>query len=234
MRNVTLLVSGVLTALVLAACGGSVTPTPLVPTVPTFTQLPSVEEMLAEKVLGNPGAKNTIIEYVSFWCPSCKAFHTDIEPQLKSRYVDTGQATVIFRNLMLFGQGETEATPALARCVGNAKFYDAVDFIFARQSTWLGTSNPLAALEQSMLGFGMSQSLIDACVASSGLRTGLSQVHDVALAATYQLPDGTSVVGFRAVPAIVVNGVALDGRVADGTANDNTATLANIERFLIK
>ena len=236
------LFGGVLFAVVTAACGGSIAPTPLSPTVSTITTLPSNDELLSEKTLGSASAANTIIEYVSFWDPTSRGFYlTGDGAQIKTQLADTFKAQILFRNL--FVNGETLTSAMLARCAGNAKFFDATNAIYQAQASWLTSSDPDTAVERVMLGFGMSQAVVNACVANTTLQNGLAAIHTNALQATYTLPDGTqrtpagSVTGFSilAVPAIVVNGVLLDGSNNDGTANAaNAATLANVQKFLNK
>ncbi len=218
-------------AILMVACGGSMTPNPLQPTVATITALPSDTEMLSEKTIGSASAANTIVEYVSFWCSGCRNFYlTGDGSKLKSQFADTSKAQIVFRSLFL--SGESPAAAMLARCAGNARFFDAVNTLFTNQSTFAGSSNPDLTVGQVMLGFGMSQSVVNACVADTTLQNGLIQIHQNATQATYLLPDGTSVVGFNAVPAVVVNGIRLDGTNADGTANsDNAPTLANIQKY---
>jgi hypothetical protein len=235
---VSLLGGAVLVAAAMAACGGSIAPTPLSPTIPTITALPSIDEMLSDKTLGSTSAPNTIVEYVSFWCTACKDFHlTGDGAQMKTQLADTLKAQIIFRNLFL--SGETASAAMLARCAGNARFFDAVNTIFQNQASWLGSSDPDLAVQRMMLGFGMSQSVVNACVSNTSLQNGLGQIHTAALSATYLLPDGTQRVGtatqssILSVPAVVVNGVLLDGANAAGNADPaNAPTLANVQKFL--
>jgi protein-disulfide isomerase len=229
------LVGGVAVAVAMAACSGSMAPSPLTPTVPTITTLPSIGEMLSEKTLGS--GSNTIIEYVSFSQTDSATFHLQVFPQLKSQYADTSKAQIIFRNL--FVTGEVGAAVELPRCAGNARFFDAVDTIFRNQGSWLGGTDPTTAVERLMLGLGMSQSVINACVGNAALDAGLIAVANNALGATYLLPDGTQRVGsasqssILAVPAVVVNGTLFDGYDSTGASNANFApTLANVQPFL--
>ncbi len=201
-----------------AACqgGGSMTPTgTLTPVTPTITSLPTLDEMLSDKTLGSASAPNTLLEYVSFWCPNCAAFYTTVEPQLKSKYVDTGQMQIKFYNLFLASETANGTTNAasLARCAGNARFFDASNLIFANQSSWLNASDPNTAVNQLFLGFGMSQQVVNACVSDQGLSSGLESIHAAAL----------NQWGMTQVPAVVINGTLLQG--AD-------VTLANIEKYL--
>jgi hypothetical protein len=232
------LIGALVVAAGMAACGGSITPNVLTPTTFTITTLPGIDEMLADKTVGSASAPIQVIEYVSFIQAASATFHQNVFPQLKSQYADTGRTQIAFRNLLL----STDSVNAvlLARCTGNARFFDAVDTIFRSQASWAGSNDPDAAVGQVMLGFGMSPSVQSACVGNTALQAGVAKIHTDALSVTYLLPDGTQRApsgtqgSILAVPAVVVNGVLLDGtNAADGSANPAFApTLANIQTFL--
>ncbi len=169
----TIAVACLLTVLA-AACGGN-SKSPTTPTTPVDPGvLPSMDFMLAEKSLGSVSAPNTIIEFSSFTCPHCGDFANITFPQLKAKYIDTGSVRFVFRNSPR--DTTTDLTAAmLARCAGD-RYFDAVAAIFANQTTWAAAANPVQALGQVMRNFGMSQSVIDACQASSALRDGILQM----------------------------------------------------------
>lgn len=50
---------------------------------------------------GKSGAKVTIVEFGDFQCPFCKSFFQNTLPQIKSTYIDTGKAQLIFRHFPL-------------------------------------------------------------------------------------------------------------------------------------
>ena len=52
-------------------------------------------------VSGNKDAKITIIAYESLTCSHCASFHSDVYPQLKKEYIDTGLAKIEFRHFPL-------------------------------------------------------------------------------------------------------------------------------------
>jgi len=159
-------------ALLIAACGASKSPTsPVDPNV-----LPAMDVMLAEKSLGSATAPNTIIEFSSFTCPHCAAFHVTTFPQMKAKYVDTGSVRFVFRNSPR--DTDVDLTAAmLARCAGD-RYFEAIAAIFSSQGTWAaGTpTQAVQALGQVMRNFGMSQQVIDACKSSTALRDGILQM----------------------------------------------------------
>lgn len=56
-----------------------------------------------ERILGDPEAPVTIVEYASLTCPHCARFHLDILPQVKEEWIDEGRARLVFRHFPLDG-----------------------------------------------------------------------------------------------------------------------------------
>ena len=52
-------------------------------------------------IVGNKDAKISIIAYESLTCSHCENFHTDVYPELKRDYIDTGLAKIEFRHFPL-------------------------------------------------------------------------------------------------------------------------------------
>lgn len=52
---------------------------------------------IPDKVLGDPAAKVTVIEYASPTCPHCAAWSNNVLPLFKEKYVATGQVKLIIR-----------------------------------------------------------------------------------------------------------------------------------------
>src|SRR5688572_24593498 len=46
---------------------------------------------LPDIVTGNADAPVTIVEYSSMTCPHCAAFHKEVLPELKKKYIETGK-----------------------------------------------------------------------------------------------------------------------------------------------
>jgi protein-disulfide isomerase len=194
-RGVLVLLGVSALTVVFAACGGSPTSPKIDPSL-----LPSMDLMLSEKTVGRATATHTIIEYSSFECPYCKDFHDTTFVQLKSTYIDPGLVKFVFRDSPLYAVDLTAAM--LARCAGD-RYFEAVDTLFANQSSWAGASDQIRALGDVMRNFGMSQGVIDACEASTALRNGILQMQQ----------DGRQRWQYSGVPAFIVDDTRL---VPDG------------------
>ena len=82
---------------------------------------PTTEQALADRILGDPNAPVTIIEYSSLTCPSCRQFHVDILPKIRKNYIDTGKVKLIYRDFP-FDQMGLLAT-VMARCAPPERFF---------------------------------------------------------------------------------------------------------------
>jgi protein-disulfide isomerase len=52
-----------------------------------------------ELIIGSPAAPATIVEYGDFKCPQCNKFHHNAGAEIRKKYIDTGKAKLVFRNL---------------------------------------------------------------------------------------------------------------------------------------
>ncbi len=88
----------------------------------------------ADRVLGRADAPVTVIEYASFVCSHCAAWHTQVYPQFKARFIDTGKVKLVFRNLPTEPADEAFAAAAIGRCAAPEKYFDVVHSFFAGQA----------------------------------------------------------------------------------------------------
>ena len=68
------------------------------------TTLDSAPSTVAQPVMGETGAKVSIVEFGDYKCPSCKAWGETVWPLLKEDYVDTGKATFSYINVLWHGE----------------------------------------------------------------------------------------------------------------------------------
>jgi protein-disulfide isomerase len=154
---------------------------------------------LPDIVEGAAGAPATIVEYASMTCSHCAAFHEQVWPALKAKYVDTGKAKFILREFPL----DPLATAAFmaARCAGPDKRDALIDRLFASQEEWAFRDQPLERLRRET---GLSPADFLACVKDKALFDGVNETRDSA----------AERFGLDSTPAFFVNGHKLDGEPA--------------------
>lgn len=135
----------------------------------------TVQDMLADRVLGDPEAPVTIYEYSSLACPHCAAFHRETFPKVKEKYIDTGKAKLVYRDFPTGGDGGSRATVAamLARCAPPEQYFGFLDVLFRTQANWFSAPDPIAALGQiGQLG-GIGAEAFEACMNNEDLFNGI-------------------------------------------------------------
>lgn len=121
-------------------------------------------KVLPDIVLGQAEAPLTIVEYASFTCPHCAAFHEENLPKLKAEYIDTGKVKFIQRDVYFDAVGLWAGI--LARCGGDEKYYPVSDMLMSEQKTWLDakTMDDISAnLRKIGAKAGMTPEQMDTC-----------------------------------------------------------------------
>lgn len=121
--------------------------------------------MVQEMTIGAEDAPVEIVEYASFTCPHCKAFHDQSWAKLKADYIDTGKVKFTYREVYFDRFGLWAAM--IARCGGADRYFGVVDLIFDTQGTWIGDGDPAKIADNlRRLGrtAGMSDEQINACM----------------------------------------------------------------------
>jgi protein-disulfide isomerase len=129
-----------------------------------------------DMALGSPKAPVTIIEYASVGCPHCAAWNNQVFPSIRAKYVATGKARLVVRE-MLTGDGDVAAAGfMLARCAGPAKYFAVIDAIYHRQESMFASgATPEAVLRDIAKTVGaMSDAAFTACLAD---KIGLAAVN---------------------------------------------------------
>ena len=179
-----------------------VSPMPVQATAP-HQLLADAQTVLAlskdDRILGNPDAPITIVEYASMTCPHCAHFTNDVLPELKKKWIDTGRAKLVMRPFPL-DQVALRAE-MLARCLPPERYYPMIETLFKTQDKWAVPQDWRAALERIARLAGVGSKEFDACLANKALEDEIVQSR---LAASTQLDiNGT--------PTIFVNGKKFEG-----------------------
>ena len=116
--------------------------------------------------IGNPDATVTVIEYASFTCPHCAAFHADTFKSLKADYIDTGKINFIYRDVYFDRPGLWAAI--VARCGDGAenRFFGIADIIYSKQREWSQAGSPQDIVDQlRTIGktAGLTDAQLDSC-----------------------------------------------------------------------
>jgi protein-disulfide isomerase len=152
-----------------------------------------------DRILGNPDAPITIIEYASMSCPHCAHFANDVLPELKKKWIDTGKAKLVLRDFPLDKLALQAAM--VQRCAPPDRFYAFAETFFADQQQWVLAQDSKAALARLAELGGMSKTTFDACLKNSALENRILQER---LLASKDL-------GVDATPTFFINGSKFTG-----------------------
>lgn len=128
---------------------------------------------ITDMVLGDPNAPVEVIEYASLTCPHCARFHTDVFPQIRANYVDTGKAKFVFREVYFDRFGLWGAM--LARC-DESRYFGVVDLLLKQQADWSRAGDPAAiitAMRRVGAQAGLSQEQMEQCLSDSEMAQAL-------------------------------------------------------------
>lgn len=138
---------------------------------PAGAQSIDLTKALSERVLGDPNAPVTIVDYSSMTCPHCARFHTETLPKIKETYIDTGKAKLVFRDFP-FDQWALRAS-MMARCAPQERYFPLLDVLFKSQAQWAAAKDPAAALIQIGKLAGVPEDTTKACWSDQKLADGI-------------------------------------------------------------
>lgn len=185
------------------------------------TQEPMPEgKILPDITLGQESAPVTFVEYASFTCSHCAAFHAENFPKLKAEYIDTGKVRFVQRDVYFDAVGLWAGI--LARCGGDDKYYPVADMLFDEQKTWLNakTGDEIAVnLRKVGAKAGMTTEQMDACWADK------QKVAD--LVATFQ--KNATADKIEGTPTFVIGGETVQNQPWDAIKKVIDAKIAAAE-----
>jgi protein-disulfide isomerase len=203
MRNILIVAGGAVAvaAIALAVWFGT-RPTGPAPAPVAVQTAPDKKALLAvlpnDHVMGDAKAPILMIEYASFTCPHCASFHTQILPELKKKWIDTGKVKLVYRDFPLDKVAAQAAQ--LAECAPKDRYFPIIDMIFRTQGNWATQQDPIGALATSLRIAGVGEAEAKACLANNAIAD--------AVIADYR---GGETVGVSSTPTIFVNGEMLKG-----------------------
>ena len=151
--------------------------------------------------IGDVNAKVKMVEYLSFTCPHCAAFHAEVYPRLKVDYIDSGKVRLDYHEVYFDQLGLLGAM--LARCGGEMRYMGITDMLFDKQMDWAGAADMGAAVDAlKTIGraAGMEDVAMDACLRDQTAAEALVAHYQESIAADY--PNDT----FGGTPSFIING----------------------------
>ena len=152
-----------------------------------------------DRILGNPEAPITIVEYASLTCPHCAHFVNDVLPEIRKEWIDTGKVKLVLRDFPLDEPALRAAM--IARCAPPERYYAFADTFFAAQEKWVRSTDYREALARLAKLGGMGQAEFDTCIANTELE---NKIVEGRLRATQELEVNST-------PTFFVNGSKLAG-----------------------
>lgn len=167
-------------------------------------QLPAghpLQVQATDRIMGNPNAPITIIEYASLTCSHCRDFHKKTLPLLKKDWIDAGKARYILRDLPWdnLALGMSKVT----RCAPPASYYPLVDAFFNAQEAIASGVDTLGEIKKVARFAGLDGPAVEACVKDEALHAQVLGSKEVAL----------KQLGVQGTPTVFVNGIKVDGAV---------------------
>ena len=152
-----------------------------------------------DRILGAADAPVTIIEYSSLTCPHCPSFHRGTLPQVKSDWIDTGKARLVYRHYPLDRLALFAA--AVANCVKGDGFFGFIDALFQSQERWSRSQDPIGALQQFASLAGLNQAAFEACLQDEAAIDRILEIQK----------NGRDTYEVASTPSFVINGQMVVG-----------------------
>lgn len=150
-----------------------------------------------EMAMGSADAPVTVVEYASVTCPHCAVWHTEVYPEFKRRFVDTGQVRYVFREFPTAPANIAVAGFLMARCAGDDRYFAMLDAMMRNQQAMI--ADPRGELLRIARTAGMTEEQFDACVTDQAAADALQA----------RVQEGVAA-GVTGTPTFLVNGERLD------------------------
>jgi protein-disulfide isomerase len=116
------------------------------------------------RVMGQPDAPVTVVEWGDYTCPHCGAFTREVKPTLVSDYVAPGKVRFEFRDYAFLGPQATRAAEAASCAADQGKFWQFHDTLYRNQSSAPGFTD--ARLQQIAATLGLDTAAFNSCLSS--------------------------------------------------------------------
>ena len=118
------------------------------------------------RVLGDPNAPVTIIEFADFQCPFCGRFFSTTAKEIIEKYVKTGKAKFVYHDFAFLGEESSWAAEA-AHCAGDqGKYWQYHDYLYEHQKGENDGAFSKANLKGFAVAIGLKSGDFNTCLDS--------------------------------------------------------------------
>jgi protein-disulfide isomerase len=151
---------------------------------------------------GQANAPVTIEVYADFQCPYCARADVTLQ-QLAPKYIDTGKARLIFRNMPIIGPESVLAAQA-GECVADQnKFWTYADYLYTHQANENSGALSSGNLKEIAVRLGLDPGTFNTCLDSGKYSTKVQQ----------EMTEGQQR-GVQGTPTFFINGQRYEGALS--------------------
>ncbi|HEU4735876.1 MAG TPA: thioredoxin domain-containing protein [Solirubrobacterales bacterium] len=170
-------------------------------------------------VLGEPGAKVTLIEFGDLQCPVCKGYAEEILPEVIENRVRNGEARLDFRNYTILGSQSESAGAAAIAAGKQGRGWNFVELFYRNQ----GTEGSGYATDEFLTAIARAAGVRDIA------RWDRDRRSEAVLAEVAATTAEAQRLGFSGTPSFAVTGPATTGVEALGTPGSASSIESAVE-----
>lgn len=170
-------------------------------------------------VLGEPGAKVKVIEFGDLQCPFCKGYSEEVLPQVIEKRVQSGEATLDFRNFTIIGPQSKPAGAAAIAAGEQGRGWNFVELFYRNQ----GSEDSGYANDEFLTAIAKAAGVKDLAKWNQARK---SQAVIARVEATSAEAEN---LGFTGTPSFALEGPGAEGTEAIGTPESADALESAIE-----
>jgi len=156
------------------------------------------------------------VEYADYECPFCEKFFTQVFPDLKSKYIDTGKIKWVYQDFAFLGPDSNTAAEASHCAADQNKFWQYHDYLFSHQgaegSGWATADHQ----KQFAQAVGLNTSQFNGCLDSGKYK---QEVLDETAAGRNYGVSGTPTVFVNGTPVVGAQPVTAFEQAIDAALN---------------
>ena len=161
------------------------------------TTVVDMESLIDDDAIeGDPDAPVTIIEWSDYECPFCARFYSQTLNQIRTQYIETGKAKLVFRDFPLSFHQQAQKAAEAAECAGEQdKYFEMHDLLFEQ-----GVSGGVASFKSYASQIGLDTAEFNSCLDSGKMANEVRK----------DFADGQQA-GISGTPGFIVNGKLISG-----------------------